>query len=367
MKTATSTLAVSAAPSTAPSAAASPEHHIRNLHDALRASGTFAPAGRYHAIWVATVLALYAASYGGLLLAPSLPVRIACLGVAGVMIIQMGLFGHEVGHGAVTADRRWRSALGHFAYSFLGGLSYSYWLSSHSVHHNHPNTEGVDPDAESGAYALYEAAARRSQGAARVVARMQPLTLILGFLLWGGTIKVDGAVYVARNPSRRTAIDAACLAAHVALWLIAPLAVLPVGAVIVNYAIVTMLNGIYMGGILVVPHVGTGSQEPGEAISFFERQVRFSRNYDSSWLGTLLCGGLNLQIEHHLLPHVPCVRLRRARPVIAAYCARHGLPYRQSGYGDAWRLVIAHLRRMARIAEESTRPEASLEPVKETP
>jgi fatty acid desaturase len=63
-----------------------------------------------------------------------------------------------------------------------------------------------------------------------------------------------------------------------------------------------------------------------------------------------LCGGLNLQIEHHLLPGIPCVRLRRARPVIVAYCESHGLPYRQTGYLAAWREVVVHGRAMARLA-----------------
>jgi len=118
----------------------------------------------------------------------------------------------------------------------------------------------------------------------------------------------------------------------------------------INYCVITVINGIYMGAILVVPHVGTGSRRPTEELPYFERQVTFSRNYDASALGTLLCGGLNLQIEHHLLPSIPCVRLRRARPVILAYCEQHGLPYRQTGYWEAWREVIQHGREMSEIA-----------------
>jgi fatty acid desaturase len=105
-----------------------------------------------------------------------------------------------------------------------------------------------------------------------------------------------------------------------------------------------------MAGILVVPHVGAGTEGDDDDLSFFERQVRFSRNYNASWFGTLLCGGLNLQIEHHLLPHVPCVRLRRARPAILAYCQAHDLPYRQTRYWSAWAEVLAYLRRMGEIA-----------------
>jgi fatty acid desaturase len=215
------------------------------------------------------------------------------------------------------------------------------------VHHNHPNTEGVDPDIESAGYALHERAARRARGLA---ARGQPATLLLGFLLWGFGIRAAAVCHAIRARDRRAAIDLACIAGHFGGWIGLSLAFGALPEMAIDYAAITVLNGLYMGAILVVPHVGTGSRRPGEELPFFERQVAFSRNYDASRLGTLLCGGLNLQIEHHLLPGIPCMRLRRARPIVRAYCERHGLPYRQVGYGAAWREVLRHGRRMAQLA-----------------
>jgi fatty acid desaturase len=39
-----------------------------------------------------------------------------------------------------------------------------------------------------------------------------------------------------------------------------------------------------------------------------------------------LMGGLNYQIEHHLFPSMPRPNLRRAQPLVRAFCAERGVP-----------------------------------------
>lgn len=328
-------------------------HRIGNLRPALKAAGVYKRAHGYHTVWFGGTLALYAGCFAVLLDQPSIGVRLLAIVGLAVAVMQFGLFAHEVGHGAVTRSPRRREVLGQLSNSFLIGFGFSHWQATHPVHHNHPNTEGVDPDMESHGYALYERATRHNHGLA---ARFQPVTMVLGFLLWGFAIRVVAVAHAIRqlHVNRRTAIDLVCVAGHVGLWVGLGLAFGSLEAMVVNYCAVTMLNGIYMGAILVVPHVGTGTRTAEDELPYFERQVVFSRNYDASALGTLLCGGLNLQIEHHLLPGVPCVRLRRARPIILAYCAEHGLPYRQTGYWAAWREVIQHGQEMAKLARAHT-------------
>jgi fatty acid desaturase len=324
-----------------------PVHRIANLRDDLEAAGVYERTRCYHAIWFVLTIALQAGCFALLLGGPPLGVRVLAIIGSALAVMQLGLFAHEVGHGAVTRSGRGREALGQLSNSFLIGFGFSHWQATHPVHHNHPNTEGVDPDIESLSYALHERAARRTRSLA---ARGQPVTLLLGFLLWGFGIRLAAAIHAIRRFDRRTAVDLACVAGHLGAWIGLSLAFGSLADMAINYAAITVLNGLYMGAILVVPHVGTGSSRAGEELPFFARQVTFSRNYDASRLGTLLCGGLNLQIEHHLLPGVPCMRLRRARPIVRAYCERHGLPYQQVGYGAAWREVLQHGRRMAKLA-----------------
>jgi fatty acid desaturase len=320
------------------------------LRPALEAAGVYERATGYHAVWFAVALAGFVACFAVMLGQPAAAgSRLAAIGGMAICVMQLGLFAHEVGHGAVTRSGFARELLGQLTHSLVIGFGFSHWQHSHPIHHNHPNTEGVDPDIESTGYALYGAAARRVHGA---VARWQPASLIAGFLLWGFGIRVAAIAFAIRRLRRepRVAIDLLCVAGHFAAWIGLGAAFGALPEMAVNYAAVTVLNGLYMGAILVVPHVGAGSRDRGDELPYFERQVAHSRNYDASALGTLLCGGLNLQIEHHLLPGVPCIRLCRARAVIVAYCRQHDLPYRQTGYWAAWREVLAHGRAMARIA-----------------
>jgi len=331
------------------SQAAAKVHRIAELRPAFAAAGVYERARGYHALWFTATLVLYAGCIVVLLARPGLAARSLALVGAAIAVMQIGLFAHEVGHGAVTRSARWREVLGQLSNSFLIGFGFSHWQHTHPIHHNHPNTEGVDPDMDSSGLVLYEAAARRVHG---WVARLQPASMIAGFLLWGFGIRAVAVAFAIRGlrRERRMVIDLVCVSGHIAAWVALGVWFDALPAMVINYCAITVLNGLYMGAILVVPHVGTGSRSAARELPHFDRQVVHSRNYDASALGTLLCGGLNLQIEHHLLPGVPCIRLRRARPAVVAYCARHGLPYRQTGYWTAWREVLAHGRQMARHA-----------------
>jgi len=334
-------------------------HSIRQLQPALQAAGTFEPARLYHTVWFLAILGLVSISYMILLSTTSSWVQAVAIIIAAMMLMQLGLFAHEAGHGAITRNLALRTLLGQLASSFLVGFSFTYWLTTHATHHNHPNHERRDPDLESIGYVLFEGAARNAKGLARILGRLQPMSVLMGCLIWGFAVRLAGIQYIARNFSRRTAPDAVCILAHLIFWLGGPMLVLPWTSALLNYVLITALSGVYMGAILIAPHVGAGVQGSDESLSFIERQVRFSRNYSNSWLGTVLCGGLNLQIEHHLIPYVPYIRLKRAQAIVQEYCRRHQLPYRQQGYLQAWAEVLSHLTRMAHIVKKQ-RPAESV-------
>ena len=54
-------------------------------------------------------------------------------------------------------------------------------------------------------------------------------------------------------------------------------------------------------------------------------------------------GGLNYQIEHHLFPSMPRPNLRRAQPLVRAFCRRHGVPYRETGLFGSYAQALRHL------------------------
>lgn len=300
----------------------------------------------YYIAWFGVSFAVYALCFSVLLQQPSTGVRVLAIIGTAVAMMQLGLFGHDLGHGAVVRGNRTRIAFEMLTNALLLGYGYVYGQETHSDHHNHPNTDGLDPDIDSKLFALHEGAAHGGRG---LMARCQPISIILGCFVWAFAIRAFAVNYAVRNLSRLAVLDLTLIAIHIGVWFGIGGAVAGIETMLINYAAITLLAGAYMGAIFVLPHVGTGAWVPETELPHFERQIASSRNYATSTLGTLICGGLNLQIEHHLLPGIPSVRLLRARRVLRAYCAEHGLPYRELGYLAAWREVLVHTREMSRL------------------
>ena len=56
-----------------------------------------------------------------------------------------------------------------------------------------------------------------------------------------------------------------------------------------------------------------------------------------------MLGGLNYQIEHHLFPNMPRPNLRRAQPLIRAFCQHHGLNYTEASLVGSYAEAVRHL------------------------
>jgi fatty acid desaturase len=54
-------------------------------------------------------------------------------------------------------------------------------------------------------------------------------------------------------------------------------------------------------------------------------------------------GGLNYQIEHHLFPSMPRPNLRRAQPIVRAYCQEQGVAYTETSLFRSYGIVIRYL------------------------
>jgi fatty acid desaturase len=80
-----------------------------------------------------------------------------------------------------------------------------------------------------------------------------------------------------------------------------------------------------------------------DQLDFLRRQVLTSRNVAGSRLVDFVLGGLNYQIEHHLFPNMPRPNLRRAQPLIRAFCQQHGLPYAEASLFGSYAEAVRHL------------------------
>ncbi|KAL7540477.1 hypothetical protein ACHAWF_006685 [Thalassiosira exigua] len=85
--------------------------------------------------------------------------------------------------------------------------------------------------------------------------------------------------------------------------------------------------------------------------NFYKHQVVTAQNFgNDSLFCFVFSGGLNYQIEHHLLPTVNHCHLPALSPGVKRICKKHGVPYNHvAGYGEA---VIQHFAHAALMAEK---------------
>ena len=110
-------------------------------------------------------------------------------------------------------------------------------------------------------------------------------------------------------------------------WLV----LLPPGKAVAFFGVQMAVFGLCLGGSFAPSHKGMPIVPPTAKIDFLRRQVLTSRNVRGSILVDFLMGGLDYQIEHHLFPSMPRPNLKRAQPIVRAYCAEHGVPYAEVG------------------------------------
>ncbi len=106
------------------------------------------------------------------------------------------------------------------------------------------------------------------------------------------------------------------------------------------------------GAVIYCGHVGAkdypaGTRAGGRA-RWYVMQAEAARNIEVPTAVSILFGGLDYQIEHHLFPRLPPNRLREIAPRVRAVCEAHGVRYLSKGAPETLREVIRELRRLSR-------------------
>ena len=284
------------------------------------------------------------------------------LGVAvflAVAFAQAGFLGHDAGHSQVFRTRRANTVLGIACGNLAIGMSYAWWTAKHSRHHAHPNTEGADPDIMIGALAFSAASARTARGVRRLVFRYQAYLLVPMLFLEAAGLHASSIRTVAGPRCRHRAWEATLLGVHFAAYLSAVFFVLPPVKAVVFILVQQGLLGFYLGCSFAPNHKGMPILAASDQSDFLRRQVLTSRNVRGGWLTDLALGGLNYQIEHHLFPSMPQPSLRRAQPLVAAFCAERNVPYLETSLLTSYAQALAHL---AAVGRELAGPAATTKP-----
>lgn len=125
--------------------------------------------------------------------------------------------------------------------------------------------------------------------------------------------------------------------------------------VLLGNVLAETLRDLYSAATIFCGHVGDetsayphGTRPSGKG-EWYAMQVEATNNFSVSRPLSVLCGGLDYQIEHHLFPQLPPERLREVAPEVLAACERHGIRYRTGTWG---RTLLGALSTIARLANE---------------
>ncbi|WP_196788605.1 fatty acid desaturase family protein [Motilibacter rhizosphaerae] len=274
---------------------------------------------------------------------------------AGLALVaaQFGFLGHDAAHRQIFASAACNTWAARLIAGGLGGLSHTWWASKHSRHHAAPNQEGKDPDIGAGVIAFTAQAAHRRSGVARWFTDRQgwlffPLLAFEGLHLHVASFRV----LLSRRDAPYRRLELGLITARLGANLAVVLLVLPVGKAAAFLALQVGLLGVFLGGSFAPNHKGMPVVPREAKLDFLRRQVLVSRNIDGGRLTDFAMGGLNYQVEHHLFPSMPRPNLRRAQPLVRAFCEERGVPYTQTSLLGSYAIVVRYLNRVGLAARD---------------
>lgn len=272
--------------------------------------------------------------------------------------------GHMVLHGAydkVEGADAFRSD----TYRWKAPIDEASWRNSHNIrHHQYTNIEGRDPDIDFGALRLSPRVPFRKAH------RLQPVTNVLSWM--GFTIAINLhatgmleiylphgaklAILKDRSKASRRAAQRAfwskTLRYHAREYVFFPLLAGPFfWKTLLGNALSEVSKDLYAGTIIYCGHVGARDY-PADAhakgrAQWYAMQAEAASDIELPHFLSVLCGGLDRQIEHHLFPRLPPNRLREISPRVRALCEEYGVTYRSAPLSKSLVGLFGKLKQLA--------------------
>lgn len=308
--------------------------------------------GFYGGFFATVMLALGGVIAGMLLLGDSW-FQLLMAAALGIVLTQLAFLGHEASHRTVFRSGTANDRLGKTVVTFGVGMSYQWWMNKHSRHHANPNTVAKDPDINPNVVMFRGEDAAQSRGLVRQIVKRQgwlffPLLTLEGLSLHRTSI----ASLVTRENLRKRWPELAGIVAHFVVYLVPLFVFLPVGLAFAFVGVQMAVFGVYMGASFAPNHKGMAIIGEDQKVDFLSRQVLTSRNIRGGWFMTILLGGLNFQIEHHLFPNMARPHLFRTREIVREYCDAIELPYTEENLLRSYGIIVRYLNRVGLAARD---------------
>ncbi|NP_001310620.1 delta(8)-fatty-acid desaturase [Ricinus communis] len=329
----------------------------------------FEKKGHIAFITLVSMVMLLALSVYGVLCSNSTWVHLISGGLMGFMWIQSGWIGHDSGHYQVMMSRRFNRLAQILSGNCLAGISIAWWKWNHNTHHIACNSLDFDPDLQhmpffavsskffSSITSYFYERKMNFDCAARFLVSYQHLTFYP--VMCFARINLFAQSISLLLSKRRVANRGQEILGVLVFWIWYPFLVscLPnwgerVMFVAASFSVTRIqhvqfcLNhfssSVYLGLLI--------------ANDWFENQTKGTLDITcSSWMDWFH-GGLQFQMEHHLFPRLPRVKLRKVSPFVRELCKKHNLPYDSASFWNANELTFKTLRAAALQARDLSNP-----------
>lgn len=301
---------------------------------------------RYRHYWVRIIglITAFAATWVAFFVLGNSWFQLFVAALLGITVTQFGFLGHDAAHRQIFISPQWNEWTARLTSGLFAGLSYAWWTQKHNRHHSAPNQEGKDPDIAAGALAFTPAIALARTGFPGWFTRHQGYLFFPLLLLEGINLHISGlrTLFHGRSLKHRR-LEVSLILVRLVSYPVLLLLVLPPGKAVAFLAVQMGLFGLLLGGSFAPNHKGMPIVPRDAKIDFLHRQVVTSRNVIGSPLIDFAMGGLNYQIEHHLFPTMPMPNLRRAQPIVRAFCRQHEINYTETSLSTSYGIVVRYL------------------------
>jgi linoleoyl-CoA desaturase len=279
---------------------------------------------------------------------------------------------HDAIHGSYSSNLYVNKTLS-MVFNIIGANPYVWSISHNIVHHTYTNIAGHDEDIE-----VAPGLIRLStEDKLTPIQRYQHL---YAFLLYGlasvsWVFRKDFKKFfqekIGNHKNRHPKMEYFNLffykAIYYFLFIGLPLWLMPIsfGGWLVGFMLMHLAQGLVLGLVFQLAHVveGTAFPLPDEEGNIEEawavHQLRTTANFArNSRIANFLCGGLNMQIEHHLFPKICHVHYRAISDIVQQTAQEFNLPYIENK--TFLSALQSHYRMLRKLGVEEWQAKSSL-------
>jgi len=361
------------------------EAGYRELRADMIKMGLFNSSKLFYVWKFVSNMSLWAAALSMVYFSTNNVVNFAAAWVMGLFFQQCGWLAHDFLHHQVFDARKYGDLVGIYWGDLMQGYSMQWWKNKHNGHHSVPNLHNSSAEAQDGdpdidtmpllAWSLQQAKSFRElqkDGSdskfVRTAIRYQALTyfpiLLLARISWMnesfktafglGASSANAAIEMKLKGLQYPRLERTGIILH-HLWMAAfscGFGQFGIAKSLGIYFTATCSCGLLLALVFGLGHNGMATYDAGARPDFWKLQVTTTRNIIGGhgipqWFVNWFCGGLQLQVEHHLFPMVPRHHLPKVHELVVSFCKKWDVSYHEATLWEGTCEVVNHLSKVS--------------------